>query len=118
LQLDDVVAEPCAQLVSPGAVRQRAGKQPGIVDAGERADLAMLGDGFDRGSIWQEGPDDGPAALIVRAEIVKWIGVATFEDRVSLSGQFGHQASLTGLDRILRISINGTCSHSGRCVSS
>jgi hypothetical protein len=29
----------------------------------------------------------------MKAEIVKGVGVAAFDDRIGLSGQFGHEAS-------------------------
>ena len=51
LELDDVVAEPCAELVVLGAVWQGADEQPGIVDTVQRCNLAMFADRFDFGGL-------------------------------------------------------------------
>ena len=47
VEIDDVVAEPGAQLVALRAVRQRAGEQAGVMNARQLRRLAMLVDRLD-----------------------------------------------------------------------
>ena len=118
VEIDDGVAEAGAQLVALRAVRQRAGEQAGVVDARQRCRLAVLVDRLDLGGLRQERAHHGLVALGVQAEIVKRIGVAAFDDRIGLGGQFGHEASLVCWDRIRSIPVSGTRSQSGRWASS
>ena len=93
VEIDHVLAEAGAQLVAPRAVRQRAGEQAGVVNARQRCGFAMLADRLDLRGLGQERAHHGFAALGVKAEIVKGIGVTAFDDRIGLGGQFGHEAS-------------------------
>ena len=118
VEIDHGVAEAGAQLVALGAVRQRAGEQPGVVNARQRRRFAMLVDRIDLRGLRQERAHHGPVALGVQAEIVKRIGVAAFHDRIGLGGQFGHEASLVCRDKIRSTPVSGTRSQSGRWASS
>ena len=64
------------------------------MNARKRRRFAMLADRLDLGRFRQERAHHGPVALGMKAEIVKGIGVAAFDDRIGLGGQFGHEASL------------------------
>src|SRR3954466_13589443 len=59
LEFDDVVAEAGAQLVSPGAVRQRASEQSRIVNPRQRSSLAVLAHGLAVGGFWQDSTAHG-----------------------------------------------------------
>jgi len=118
IEIDHGIAEAGAQLVAPGAVRQRAGEQPGVMNARQRSCLAMLADRLDVRGFGQERAHNGPVVLGMRAEIMKRIGVAAFDNRIGLGGQFGHTASLGCRDRIRSAPVSGTRSQSGRWASS
>src|SRR5262249_2900703 len=47
----DIVAELCAQLITPRAVRQRASEQASIMNAAELRGFAVLADSFDIGGL-------------------------------------------------------------------
>ena len=93
VEIDHGLAEAGAQLVALGAVRQRAGEQSGVMNARQRRRFAMLVDRIDLRRLRQERAHHGLVALGVKAEIMKGIGVAAFDNRVGLRGQFGHEAS-------------------------
>ena len=114
VEIDHGVAEAGAQLVALRAVRQRADEQSGVMDARQRRRLAVLADGIDLGGLGQERAHHGAVALGVQAEIVERIGMAAFDDRIGLGGQFGHEASLGCWDRIRSAPVSGTRSQSGR----
>ena len=118
VEIDHGVAEAGAQLVALGAVRQRADEQAGVMNARERRRLAVLADRLDIGGLRQEGAHDVAVALGMQAEIMEGIGVAAFDDRIGLGGQFGHEASLGCWDRMRSAPVNGTRSQSGRWASS
>ena len=96
VEIDDFLAERGAQLIRARAVRQKAGKQAGVVNAGQRRRLAMRGDRVDLLCFRQEGAHDRSAVFVMRAEILKGIGVTAFQDRVGFGGQIGHAASRAG----------------------
>ncbi len=113
VELDHGLAEMGAQLVAPGAVRKRAGKQAGVMNARQRRRFAMFADRLDVRRLGQERAHHRLVALFVEAEIMKWVGVAALDNRVGLCGQFGHEASF-GCEYSIRSSpISGTRSHSG-----
>ncbi len=93
VEIDDGLPEARAQLIGFRTVRKNAGKQAVFVDARERGGLAMRVDGVYSLRFGQEGAHDGAAVLGVRAEIVKRIGMAAFQDRAGFGGKFGHAAS-------------------------
>jgi hypothetical protein len=94
VEIDHGLAEAGAQLVALRAVRKRAGKQPGVVNAVQRCGFAMLADRLDIRRLRQERAHHGFPALGVKAEIVERIGVAALDNRIGLRGKFGHEASL------------------------
>src|SRR6201996_8160587 len=55
LELHDIVAELRPQMIARGAVRHRAGKQSGVMDARQRRDAAMLVDRLDLAGFGEEG---------------------------------------------------------------
>ncbi len=114
LELDDIVAEFGAQLIALRAVRHRAGKQPGIMDARELGGCAMLVDGLDITGFGQEGAYHRLAALVVQAEIVEGIGMASLDDGIGFGGQFWHQVSLAVSDSVRSRAFRGMRSQSGR----
>ena len=105
---------PAVGVVAPGAIRQRAGEQPSLVNARQRRRFALLADRIDFRRLRQKRAHHGPAAFIVQAEIVEGIGVAAFNDRIGFGGQFGHRASLAFSDNMRSAPASGTRSHSGR----
>ena len=79
----------------------------------------MLADRLDVRRFGQKRTHHGPAALGMKAEIVKGIGVAAFDNRIGFRGQFGHAASLVVFADKIRIApVSGTRSQSGRWASS
>ena len=64
------------------------------MNARQRRGFAMLVDRLDLRGLGQERAHHGLVALGMQAEIVERIGVAAFDDRIGLGGQFGHEASL------------------------
>ncbi len=114
VEIDHGLAEAGAQLITPGAVRQCASEQAGIVYALEFSRFAMLADRLDIRGFGQERAHDRLVALLVKAEIVERIGVTAFDDRIGLRGQFGHEASFACKDNIRSIPLSGTRSQSGR----
>ena len=118
VEIDHGVAEAGAQLVALRAVRQRAGEQPGVVNARELRGFAVLADRLDVRGLGQERAHHGLVALGMEAEIVKGIGVAAFDDRIGFGGQFGHEASSAFADKIRIAPVSGTRSQSGRWASS
>ena len=118
IEIDDVVAEAGPQLIALRAVRQGACEQPGVVNARELRGLAMFADRFHIGGLRQKGAHHAFIAFGMKAEIAEGVGVAALDDRVGLGGQFGHEASFAGSDRIRSMPINGTRSQSGRWASS
>ena len=94
IEINDLVAEAGPQLVAFRTVRQRAGKQAGLVNARERRGFAVLADRLDIGGLRQERAHDVPVALGMQAEIVERVGMSALDDRIGLGGQFGHEASL------------------------
>ena len=118
VELDDIVAELGAQPVAPGAVRQGAGEQAGIVDARKWCGFAVLADRLDIGGFRQESAHHALVAFGVEAKVVEGVGVAALDDRIGFGGQFGHAASCGCCARIRVIPVSGTLSESGRCASS
>ena len=77
----------------------------------------MLADRLHIRSIRKERAHHVLTTLGMQPEIVKRIGVATFDDRIGLGGQFGHAAS--SVSSKMRIApVSGTRTHSGRCANS
>src|ERR1700687_253934 len=113
VEVDHGIAEAGAQLVALGAVRKRAGKQSGVMNARQRRRFAMFADRLDVRCLRKERAHHGFVALFMKAEIMKWIGVAALDDRVGLRGQLAHEASFGCWDNIRRIPVSGTRSHSG-----
>src|SRR3981081_2512888 len=73
----------------------------------------MLVDRLDLRGLRQKRAHHGPVALGMQAEIVEWIGVAAFDNRIGLCGQFGHEASWLNGDNIRSIPVSGTLNQSG-----
>ena len=86
VEFDQLVAELGAQLIARRAVRQRAGKQPGIMDPRQRRPFTMFTDCLDIGGFRQERAHDLPVALGMQAEIVEGVGVIALDDRIGLGG--------------------------------
>src|SRR5215210_4066611 len=118
LELDDVVAETSTQLVAFGAARQRASEQPRVMNPRKRGCFTVFADGFDIRGFRQERAHHVPATLGMQAEIVKWVGVATFHNRIGLRGKFAHEASPVFSDNIRIAPVSGTRSQSGRWANS
>jgi hypothetical protein len=84
VEIDDVFAEAGAELVALRSVRQRACKQPGIVNSLQRRRLATFADRLHIGGFGDESAHHAVAALAVQAEISKWIGMLAFDDCIGL----------------------------------
>jgi len=80
----DAFAEAGAELVALRSVRQRACKQPGIVNSLQRRRLATFADRLHIGGFGDESAHHAVAALAVQAEISKWIGMLAFDDCIGL----------------------------------
>ena len=114
VEIDDVFAEAGTELVAFGAVRQRACKQPGIVNPLQRRRLAVLVDRLHVGGFGDESAHHAVAALAMQAEIAKRIGMLAFDNCIGLGGQLGHEASNGGCDNVRMIPVRGMRSQSGR----
>ena len=86
VEIDHLVAEAGAQLVTLGAVGQGTCEQSRVVDACQRSGFAVLTDRIDLGRLGQEGAYHGLATLGMQAKIVKRIGMAAFHNRIGLCG--------------------------------
>ena len=118
VQVDDLVAEACAQLVFAGRARERAREQPGIMDARQDRSPAILVDRRHFGRLRQKGTNDRPIVFGVRAEIVERIRVTSFDDGVGFRRQSGHGVPPAICERICRTPVSGTRIQSGRCAIS
>src|ERR1700733_1712779 len=94
VEIDHGLAEAGAQLVTFGAVWQRASEQPVVVNARQRRRFAMLIDGVNLRGFRQEYANHGLVAFGMKAEVMKGVGVAAFHNRIGLRWKFGHEASL------------------------
>src|SRR5258705_12606380 len=108
VEFDHGLAETGAQLVAPGAVRKRAGKQAGVMNALQRRRFAMFADRLDVRRLGQERAHHRLVALFVEAEIMKWVGVAVLRNTRSLCREIGHEASVWCGYSICSRSINAT----------
>jgi hypothetical protein len=114
-EFDFRVAEARAQPIAAFAV-QFAGKQPGLVDAGEFV-FAALGDGNNAAGVRQKNAHDGFLVFDVRPEIDKRIGVTAVENRTG-GGWKCHGLMTPRCSRIRNVASNGICTQAGRLVSS
>ncbi len=71
VEIDDVVAEAGAQLITFLSRSASHGKQACVVDAGQRRGFAMLADGLDVRGFGQERAHDVLVALAMKAEIME-----------------------------------------------
>ena len=120
VERDDVIAVARAQRIGRRAIRQSAGKQSGIVNTIELRCLAVRIDRFHVRRIWQKRPHDGFVVLAVGAEVVKRIGMPTFDDRIGFCTQLGHETSFVSdaIASVRSVPESGTRSQSGRCANS